>query len=674
MLMRYFVLVLILLLTNCLMAQTCTTLGQNPSTAFPVCGTDTFSQSNVPACYTHKLNVPGCSAGTGAYEDRNPFWYRFTCYQSGTLGFLLTPNNRNADYDWMLYDITGKDPNEVFTNNSLIVTGNWAGTSGLTGASATGVNHIECGSNPADNKPTFAKMPNVIQGHTYLLLVSNFNAGETGYKLSFGGGTAVITDPSLPKMQNAWAGCGGVTVTLKLSKKMKCNSLAANASDFSISPAAATIVSVSGLGCSSSFDMDTVVLTMSNALPPASYTLTINNGTDGNTLLDNCENNIPAGDQVPFIVDPVQPTPMDSIKPVACAPNTLELVFRKPMSCASIAANGSDFIVTGPTPVTVIAASGNCVKGVSTTIKVQLANPIQTAGTYQIQLVRGSDGNTIIDECGQETPAGATLNFITKDTVNADFDYQLLYGCIKDTVVCSHDGRNGVNQWKWQFDTDGTSTLQDPTFVFPTFGYKKIRLAVSNGVCNDTTEVTVHLDNELKAAFTYPEVLCPEDEALFQDTSIGNIVSWNWDFGNGNTSMLENPPAQKYPPVTPTGFKMYTVSLIVQNNLNCYDTVTNQIKVVRSCYITVPNAFTPNNDGKNDRLYPLNAYKAVNLEFNIYNRYGQLIFRTTDWTRHWDGTVNGLLQATGVYVWSLRYSDRDTGQKIFKRGTTVLIR
>jgi gliding motility-associated-like protein len=95
---------------------------------------------------------------------------------------------------------------------------------------------------------------------------------------------------------------------------------------------------------------------------------------------------------------------------------------------------------------------------------------------------------------------------------------------------------------------------------------------------------------------------------------------------------------------------------------------------VNTCYITVPNAFTPNNDGKNDHLYPLNAYKAVNLEFNIFNRYGQLIFHTTDWTRHWDGTVNGLLQATGVYVWTLRYSDRDTGQKIFKRGTTVLIR
>jgi gliding motility-associated-like protein len=661
-------------MTNRILAQTCTTLGQNPSTAFPVCGEDAFSQSNVPACTTHKLKIPACNNDGLSYEDLNPFWYRFTCYQSGTLGFLLTPNNMSADYDWMVYDITGHDPNDVFTDISLIITGNWSGTTGLTGASASGVNSIVCGTTPGTTRYPFSKMPNLVQGHTYLLMVSNFDAGQNGYKLSFGGGTAVITDPSLPKMQQAWAGCGGVTVTLKLGKKMKCKTLSTNGSDFTISPAAATVVSAVGLGCSGSFDMDTVVLAMSNALPPGNYTLTINNGSDGNTLLDNCDRDIPAGDNVSFTVTPVQPTPMDSITPVACAPNTLELVFRRPITCNSIAANGSDFIVTGPTPVTVTAASGNCVKGVSTTIKVQLANSIQTAGTYQIQLVRGSDGNTIIDECGQETPPGATLNFNTKDTVNADFNVQLLFGCKKDTVVCSHDGRNGVNQWNWRFDNDGTSTLQNPTFVFPTFGDKKIRLAVTNGVCRDTAEVTVHLDNELKAAFTYPDVLCPEDEALFQDSSIGKIVSWSWDFGNGVTSMLENPPAQKYPSVGNNQFKIYPVSLIVENDLNCFDTVKHQIKVVRSCYITVPNAFTPNGDGRNDYLYPLNAYKAVNLEFNIYNRYGQLIYHTTDWTRQWDGTINGLLQATGVYVWTLRYSDRDTGQKIFRRGTTVLIR
>ena len=95
-------------------------------------------------------------------------------------------------------------------------------------------------------------------------------------------------------------------------------------------------------------------------------------------------------------VDPVQPTPMDSIKPVACAPNKLELVFRRPINCNSISPDGSDFTVTGSTPVTVTGASGNCVNGVTTSIFIQLSAPIQTAGNYQVHLKPGIDGNTII--------------------------------------------------------------------------------------------------------------------------------------------------------------------------------------------------------------------------------------------------------------------------------------
>ena len=64
----------------------------------------------------------------------NPFWYSFTCYTSGTLGFLITPKNLGDDYDWQLFDITGHNPSEVYTNPALIVTGNWSGTSGVTGA------------------------------------------------------------------------------------------------------------------------------------------------------------------------------------------------------------------------------------------------------------------------------------------------------------------------------------------------------------------------------------------------------------------------------------------------------------------------------------------------------------------------------------------------------------
>ena len=116
--------------------QACSTLGQTPASAFPVCTKDTFIQSTVPICTNKRLVIPGCGPATGDYADKNPFWYRFTCYQSGSLNFLITPNDLNDDYDWQLYDITGvTDLNAVYTNAALFVVGNWSGSSGLTGAS-----------------------------------------------------------------------------------------------------------------------------------------------------------------------------------------------------------------------------------------------------------------------------------------------------------------------------------------------------------------------------------------------------------------------------------------------------------------------------------------------------------------------------------------------------------
>jgi hypothetical protein len=50
------------------------------------------------------------------------------------------------------------------------------------------------------------------------------------------------------------------------------------------------------------------------------------------------------------------------------------------------------------------------------------------------------------------------------------------------------------------------------------------------------------------------------------------------------------------------------------------------------------------------------------------------VFETKDWTKKWDGKINGDPQGAGTYVWMLRYTDRDTGKPFSIKGTTVLIR
>ncbi len=654
--------------------QACTQLGQTPSTAFPVCGTTVFHQSSVPICATTNIFVPGCSnqPGGASYQNKNPFFYKFTCYVSGTLGFLISPLAANEDYDWQLWDITGFNPDDIFTNTSLVVTGNWAGTYGNTGASATGVNYIQCASDPAGNAPTFAAMPTLIAGHEYLLMVSHFTDGQSGYDLSFGGGTAVITDPTTPHLASAKADCDGVKVTVKLNKKVKCNSITTNGSEFSISPAITTVLSATPDSCSFGFDFDEITLTLASPLPNGNYNVVINNGTDGNTLRDNCDNLIPQGEVASFTYAAPQPIFADSVGKLKCAPDSIRIYFPKKINCSTIAANGTDFSISGPTPVTVSSAGGNCINGNTEYIVVKFTSPVYTKGIYTVTLKAGSDGNVVVDECGQETPLHS-LNFTAADTVNADFRYSINYGCTKDTVFFSHDGAHDVNKWTWSINAFPPITTQTASAIFSASSINQVKLSVSNGVCTDSVLQTITLNNEVKASFTADDIICPEDKLTVTNTSTGTIDSWRWNFGSLATSYIKDPPPFLFP--TLSREIKYPVKLVVTNQaLGCSDSVTKLITVLDFCTTDVPTGFTPNNDGLNDNFGPHNALKADNYQFRIYNRWGQLLFESNDWKKRWDGKFKGSLQGTGTYVWMLTYTNRDTGQKVLKKGTVTMIR
>lgn len=646
--------------------QNCTGLGQNPGSAFPVCGTSTFTQGSVPVC-GGKL-VPGpCTRDS--VTDINPYWYKFTCFSAGSLSFTLSPKNTGDDYDWQLFDVTNKNPADVYTDASLFVASNWSGESGNTGASSAGTSLTNCG---GYGVPLFSSMPALILGHQYLLLISHFSGdSQSGYTLTFGGGTANITDPVDPHLSAARAACDGTKISVKLNKKMKCNSLNADGSDFILLPAVTPIIGATGVGCSSSFDMDSVVLTLGSPLPPGNYKITVR---PNDNLLDNCDNFIPASDTLAVTVFPLIPTPMDSLSKVGCAPNVLQLVFRDPMRCSSIAADGSNFVITGTSTVTVSGATGICnADGLTNLINVKLSAPIQQAGNFSIQLKTGTDGNSIINECGKETPAGAFLLFITKDTVSALFEATVQYGCIADKVLYSHDGRNGVNSWEWVFDNSITSTAKDTTITYTVFGQKQAALIVSNGTCSDTATTTIDLNNALKASFEGTSVVCPGDPATFINNSTSSLsLIWAWNFGNGNTSTLQTPPPQFYAPSNNT--QDIPVQLIITNSIGCSDMAINTIKVVGNCYIAIPKAFSPNGDGLNDYLYPTNAYKSKDLLFMVFNRTGQKIFETRNWENKWDGSFNGNPQDPGTYVWVLHYTNIETGKTVDLKGTTVLIR
>ena len=654
----------------------CPGLGQTPGSAFPVCGTDTFKQTTVPVCGGRAILARGCD--DVPLTDINPYYYQFTCFQAGKLGFVLTPNNLGDDYDWQIFDITGHSPDDIYTDASLFVACNWSGETGATGASSEGKSLSVCATNGSVYRPLFSSMPELKEGHQYILLVSHFSGdSQSGYGLLFGGntgGTANITDPTLPAMAGARAICDGVKMTVKLNKKMKCSSLNADGSDFKVAPSIAPIIAAEGVNCNNSFDMDSIVLTLAGPIPPGNYNISMKSDANGINLLDNCNRSIPDGQSLPVTVYPLFPTPMDSLTKPGCAPDVLQLVFSKPMFCSSITTSGSEFSITGPTPVSIVSAAGLCNGGeLSNIIEVKLSSPIQSGGNYRITLNVGTDGNTVFNECGKETPAGSFIDFHVYDTVSAAFNYQVKWGCKVDTINFFHDGRNGVNSWQWVFDGTVTSNQKDTSITYSVFGNKNATLTVSNGTCSQTVAVPdIVLDNELQASFEFTADVCPGDPALFLDKSFNRVVSWNWDFGNGVTSTLKTPSSQIYQPSNTN--RHVPVTLIVKNDIGCKATAVNTINVVGNCYIAIPKAFTPNSDGLNDYLYPTNAYKAKDLRFCVYNRGGQKIFETTNWTNKWDGTFKGQPQDPGTYVWTLVYTNIENGQHFDLSGSTVLIR
>ncbi len=650
-------------------AQLCTTPGQTPVTAVLVCGTESFYASTPVYCGTIPIPVP-CPGGF-TYYNKNPNFFRMNCFASGTLGFVITPDNPTSDYSWQLFDITNTNPNEVFTNTSLFVACNWSSEPGETGASIDGTDTIVCG---GGGMPLFSRMPMVREGRTYLLMVTNQNNAFEGYNITFTGGTASITDPVEPHLLSARASCEGNTIVLRGNKKLQCSTLAGDGSDFSISGGAVIYSAYPG-DCTSPLGADSIMIELVAPLPIGTYTLTMNTGNDGNTLMDVCNRSIPENETISFEVTALQPITMDSLQnPGGCSPAFVDLVFEKGIQCSSIAPDGSDFSFTGPQPINAAFVPGACNTGsVTNRIRLLFNTPITVGGTYTVSLVTGNDGNSIIDECGLVVNPGSPLTFDVVSPLSPVFTVNNPLSCKQDSIRFFHDGNNNTNSWNWIFGDGQNSSSQNPVHYYSTPGTYTATLIVKNNLCTDSSKQTIKVNGNLEAGFTVSPAICPGDTLQLVNTSTGSIDRWQWDLGDGTRSTEKTPSGHRYPAVSRDVF--FTITLIASSDvLQCSDTLKQTMRLLSSCLIKVPTAFTPNGDGKNDFLYPLNAVKAMNLEFKVFNRYGQLVFFSRDWTRKWDGTINGLPQSTGVYAWQLSYTHADTGEKVYEKGTTLLLR
>ena len=128
-------------------------------------------------------------------------------------------------------------------------------------------------------------------------------------------------------------------------------------------------------------------------------------------------------------------------------------------------------------------------------------------------------------------------------------------------------------------------------------------------------------------------------------------MKWLWDFGDNGTDSVQQNPLHEY---RDTG--IYYVTLIITSPLGCLDTVIHPVDIDPDFSFFIPNTFTPNNDGKNETFNGF-GIGILKYEMNIFDRWGDLIFKTTDYSKPWKGTANNgsqlAQQDTYVYVFNI---------------------
>ena len=133
-------------------------------------------------------------------------------------------------------------------------------------------------------------------------------------------------------------------------------------------------------------------------------------------------------------------------------------------------------------------------------------------------------------------------------------------------------------------------------------------------------------------------------DVLFTNSSVG-ASSYNWNFGNGSSTQ-SNPSSMYTTPGT------YTVVLVASNG-SCVDSVSKTIIVDAETTIIIPNVFSPNGDGVNDGFF-INSTGLESLNCDIFNRWGQLVYKLTSIGQKWDGVLNNGNNATdGTYFYIL---------------------
>lgn len=354
--------------------------------------------------------------------------------------------------------------------------------------------------------------------------------------------------------------------------------------------------------------------------------------------------------------------------------------------------------VTVLTPVTfsVIPANVTICKG--DTVKL-FTLPIGGSGVYNINwspsiALLGPFGNNSLGIPANSTNFTITVNDIACPTqsVNTNFIIYVNPLPVPNVAATTIEGCAplciGLNSYAspkavsvlWDFGYNLHAIGDSINFCFKNPGTYSITTTIQdiNGCKSKNTapfQITVFPRPQPDFSWEPFEPSLIENHVNFVSSYVnGPITYYHWEFGDGfdyknDTSSLKN-PSHDFNYVS-----VYPVTLIETNVYGCTDTITKNVTVLEDFTLYIPNAFTPNGDGLNDVFLPKGmGFKAESYEMLVYDRWGNVIFKSNDVNKGWDGTFKGTSVQSDVYVYKIKCISSSRGIRKEHAGHVTLIK
>lgn len=222
-------------------------------------------------------------------------------------------------------------------------------------------------------------------------------------------------------------------------------------------------------------------------------------------------------------------------------------------------------------------------------------------------------------------------------------------GCAPLAVQFADTTGIGTQTVLWDLGNGTIRTDSSFTYSYLDPGSYDVTLTVRNdaGCTSDTVianAVIVHPGANGGISAMPNPVYVENPTVQLNGSGAGNILFWWWDLGSAEPATSDDQTlSATFPPVPGD----YPVMLVVINAGGCVDTVRSVVTVIDPGVIEMPNVFSPNSDGQNDRFIPI-GYKGAPGLLEIFNRWGQMIFSTTSLGQGWNGS--GAPDGTYFYV------------------------